>query len=187
MFVGFISTVVLLSSGCVKVDVSAEPVKNKNSDADSDVLSLSVNEHDWPLADSRGRRTSALCQSHQQRPAGIRHVTCTQHWCLYRLLLLARFLRKKKSISSVESKVSCGCRSDNTQRFLNLPKVLKLRVQVEVAHSTLRTVSMLVTCLPLDASPERVLSVMWSWYKPKRSRKVTWVWILQRKLEGIEG
>ena len=39
--------------------------------------------------------------------------------------------------------------------FLNLPKVLKARVQVEVAHSRLRTASMLVTCLPLDASPEK--------------------------------
>lgn len=39
--------------------------------------------------------------------------------------------------------------------FIDLPKVLKPRVQVEVAHSRLRTVSMLVTCLPLDASPEK--------------------------------
>lgn len=38
---------------------------------------------------------------------------------------------------------------------MDLPKVLKLRVQVEVAHSRLRIVSMLVTCLPLDASPEK--------------------------------
>lgn len=38
---------------------------------------------------------------------------------------------------------------------MNPPKVLKLRVQVDVAHSTLRTVSMLVTCLPQDASPEK--------------------------------
>lgn len=47
-----------------------------------------------------------------------------------------------------------------SRRFINQPKVLKLRVQVEVAHSTLRTVSMLVTCLPLDASPERVSTVV---------------------------
>lgn len=32
--------------------------------------------------------------------------------------------------------------------------MLKLRVQVDVAHSMLRTASMLVTCLPQDASPE---------------------------------
>lgn len=38
--------------------------------------------------------------------------------------------------------------------FFNPPNVLKLRVQVDVAHSMLRIVSMLVTCLPLDASPE---------------------------------
>lgn len=31
--------------------------------------------------------------------------------------------------------------------------MLKLRVQVDVAHSMLRTASMLVTCLPQDASP----------------------------------
>lgn len=42
------------------------------------------------------------------------------------------------------------------QRFTNVPNVLKLSVQVQVAHSTLRTVSMLVTCLLLDASPETV-------------------------------
>lgn len=40
---------------------------------------------------------------------------------------------------------------------MNLPKVLKLKVQVEVAHSRLRIVSMLVTCLPLDASPEETI------------------------------
>lgn len=31
--------------------------------------------------------------------------------------------------------------------------MLKLRVQVDVAHSMLRTMSILVTCLPQDASP----------------------------------
>lgn len=98
MFVAFVSTVLLLCSalGVQMVNVSAAAVKNQNSD--TDLLSLRESEHDWPLADSRGRRTSALCQSHQQRPAGIRHVTCTRHWCLYRLLHLARFLRKKKNI-----------------------------------------------------------------------------------------
>lgn len=39
--------------------------------------------------------------------------------------------------------------------FIHLPKVLKLKVQVEVAHSRLRIVSMLVTCLPLEDSPEK--------------------------------
>lgn len=47
------------------------------------------------------------------------------------------------------------------QKSNNLPKVLKLRVQVEVAHCSLRTMSMLVTCLPLDASPrKKVLSCL---------------------------
>lgn len=44
---------------------------------------------------------------------------------------------------------------DTTGKVSDLPKVLKPRVQVEVAHSRLRTTSMLVTCLPLDASPEQ--------------------------------
>lgn len=44
--------------------------------------------------------------------------------------------------------------SEPTGPKVDRPKVLKLRVQVDVAHSRLRTVSMLVTCLPPDASPE---------------------------------
>lgn len=50
-----------------------------HTNGDANVLHLSAGEHDSPLVENTGRRTSALCQSHQQRPAGIRHVTCTRH------------------------------------------------------------------------------------------------------------
>lgn len=147
--------------GVEMVNMAAAAVKNPKPD--TDLLSLSVSEHDWPLADSRGRRTSALCQSHQQRPAGIRHVTCTRHWCLYRLLHLARFLREKKTFHPkfyLSQKWLWWCCTWGKD-FINLPKVSKLSVQVEVAHSMLRTVSMLVTCFPLDPSPESVSTVVW--------------------------
>lgn len=63
---------------------------------------LSASEHDSPLVESRGRRTSVLFQSHQQRPAGIRHVTCTRHSHLCRLLHPARFLRKDERVRGTE-------------------------------------------------------------------------------------
>ena len=68
----------------------------KDIQTDSDVMCAIASEHDWPLVESRGRRTSALCQSHRQRPAGSRHVTCTRRWCLCRLLHLARLLRGRE-------------------------------------------------------------------------------------------
>lgn len=68
----------------------------KDIQTDSDVLCATASEHDWPLVESRGRWTSALCQSHRQRPAGSRHVTCTRRWCLCRLLHLATLLRGRE-------------------------------------------------------------------------------------------
>lgn len=57
---------------------------NERSDA-------AVGPH-WPLVENTGGRTSALCQSHQQTPAGSRHVTCTRRLCRCRQLRPARFL-----------------------------------------------------------------------------------------------
>lgn len=56
----------------------------------------------WPLVENTGRRTSALCQSHQQTPAGSRHVTCTRHWCPCRRLRLARFLGGEEEEGEME-------------------------------------------------------------------------------------
>lgn len=68
--------------------------------------------------------------------------------------------KEEKHSSGVLLVAKNGGEESGSRHFINLPKVLKLSVQVEVAHSTLRTVSMLVTCFPLDASPERVSTVV---------------------------
>lgn len=46
------------------------------------------------------------------------------------------------------------CHEEPAIAWKHIPKVLKPRVQVDEAQARFRTASMLVTCLPLDASPE---------------------------------
>lgn len=62
-------------------------------------------ECDRPLVGSRGRRTTALCQSRQQRPAGSHHVSGTRRWCPCRRLHLAKFLGNKELGSQQETNI----------------------------------------------------------------------------------
>lgn len=98
-------------------------------------------ECDRPLVGSRGRRTAALCQSRQQRPAGSHHVTGTRRWCPCRRRHLAKFLGNKELGSQQETNIDihvmfCFQPAGKCQRSEGIWKKSLNNFRVKAGHFT---------------------------------------------------